>query len=414
VIQSSKGRHISMVLHTLLWLRNLKTGNDLMDNANTEDTNSGKRLFFVDNLRTFIIFMVVLYHAGWVYEPSGFLSSVWIVDDPAKNNISGLLNMVMDMFMMPTMFFISGYFAPLSLQKKNEWHFLASRFKRLMVPWLLAAVTLLPLYKVIYLYSRGLPQEGLSTYFHFNGGILINQGWLWFLPVLFLFDLLYVILSKATPRWSTIGLKAAVAAVFFIGFAYSFCMSIFNTYGWTKTVLLDFQNERLLIYFLTFLLGALCWKLKIFEKPPTSKKLYYLLCATIWIPMNVYIHFLLNLIFNSGQFIISGMVDVAIVWLGFHLSLLGLMYLFINTFRYFLNRKGKVLILLNECSFGVYVLHFIVVGAIALMLLEAAMPSIGKYVLLAITAYIASNLIVYLYLVTKERKLWRKAVRINE
>ena len=252
-----------------------------MNNASAENTTNGKRLFFLDNLRTVIIFMVVLYHAGWVYEPSGFLSSVWIVDDPAKNNLSGLLNMIMDMFMMPTMFFISGYFAPLSLQKKNEWRFLASRFKRLMVPWLLAAVTLLPLYKVIYLYSRGLPQESLATYFHFNGGILINQGWLWFLPVLFLFDLLYVILSKASPRWMTIGLKAAVAAVFAIGFAYSFCMSIFNTYGWTKTVLLDFQNERLLIYFLIFLLGALCWKLKIFEKPPTSKVLYYLLCATI-------------------------------------------------------------------------------------------------------------------------------------
>lgn len=403
-----------MALNTLLWLRNLEPRKSIMDNASTEDTNTGKRLFFLDNLRTFIIFMVVLYHAGWVYEPSGFLSSVWIVDDPAKNNLSGLLNMIMDMFMMPTMFFISGYFAPLSLQKKNEWRFLVSRFKRLMVPWLLAAVILLPLYKVIYLYSRGLPQESLSTYFHFNGSILINQGWLWFLPVLFLFDLLYVILSKATPRWMKIGLKAAVAAVFVIGFVYSFCMSIFNTYGWTKTVLLDFQNERLLIYFLTFLLGALCWKLKMFEKPPTSRMLYYLLCGTIWIPMNVYIRFLLNLIFNPGQFIISGMADVAMVWIGFHLSLLGLMYLFINTFRYYLNRNGKVLSLLNECSFGVYVLHFIVVGVIALMLLDAAMPSLGKYVLLAITAYIASNAIVYFYLVTKESKRWRKAVLTNE
>jgi len=385
-----------------------------MDNGSAVNTIRGKRLFFLDNLRTFIIFMVVLYHAGWVYEPSGFLSSVWIVDDPAKNNLSGLLNMIMDMFMMPTMFFISGYFAPLSLKKNNEWHFLAARFKRLMVPWLLAAVTLLPLYKVIFLYSRGLPQESLSTYFHFNGGILINQGWLWFLPVLFLFDLIYVILSKATPLSMKIGLKAAVAIFFIIGFAYSFCMSIFNTYGWTKTILLDFQNERLLIYFLTFLLGALCWKLKVFDKPPASKMLYYLLCGTIWIPMNVYIHFLLNLIFNPGQFIISGMVDVAMVWLGFHLSLLGLMYIFISTFRYYLNRNGKVLSLLNESSFGVYVLHFIAVGAIALMLLDTAMPSLGKHVLLAITAYIASSVIVYLYLVIKKRTLLKKAVPINE
>jgi len=32
-------------------------------------------------------------------------------------------------------------------------------------------------------------------------------------------------------------------------------------------------NERLLIYFLIFLLGSLCYKLKIFESDVTSKKL---------------------------------------------------------------------------------------------------------------------------------------------
>ena len=49
------------------------------------------RIYFLDNLRTFIIFLVVCYHAGWVYESSGILSSVWIVDDPSKNNFAGLL-----------------------------------------------------------------------------------------------------------------------------------------------------------------------------------------------------------------------------------------------------------------------------------------------------------------------------------
>ncbi len=76
------------------------------------------RLFFLDNLRTFIIFLVVFFHAGWVYEKSGILSAVWIVDDPSKNDLAGILNLIMDMFMMPTMFFISGYFAPLSLKTK--------------------------------------------------------------------------------------------------------------------------------------------------------------------------------------------------------------------------------------------------------------------------------------------------------
>ena len=66
------------------------------------------------------------------------------------------------------LFFISGYFAPLSLKTKTAGSFLVSRFKRLMAPWMLAVLILLPLYKVIYLFSRNLPQESLPAYFHFN------------------------------------------------------------------------------------------------------------------------------------------------------------------------------------------------------------------------------------------------------
>ena len=60
------------------------------------------RIYFLDNLRTFIIFLVVCYHTGWVYESSGVLSWAWIVDDPSKNNFTGLFNLILDIFMMPT------------------------------------------------------------------------------------------------------------------------------------------------------------------------------------------------------------------------------------------------------------------------------------------------------------------------
>jgi hypothetical protein len=361
------------------------------------------RLAFLDNLRSLIIFLVVLYHAGWVYERSGLLSAVWIVDDPAKSDLPGIINLIIDMFMMPTMFFISGYFTPLSLKTKKGWTFLTSRFKRLMVPWILAALTLLPLYKVIFLHARNLPQENLIAYFHFTGGILINQGWLWFLPVLFLFDTLYLLLSKVNPIPLKVGLKGSIFAVLLIGFIYSFTMSIFKYYGWTKTILLDFQNERILIYFMTFLLGSLCYKLNVFSAGPTGKKLYYVICSTVWLPMNVYIVFLINLILNPGNYIFSEIVDVILVWFSFHLSLLSLMYIIINTFRYYLNKKPGIINRLNHYSYGVYIIHFIVMGPIAVILLNTAMPSLTKYAVLAVSTYAASNLIVFLYNETVQR-----------
>ncbi|MGB2884479.1 MAG: acyltransferase family protein, partial [Dehalococcoidia bacterium] len=224
----------------------------------------GNRIYWLDNLRTFMIFLVVLLHAGIVYERSGVGALFWIVSDTSTNNLSGILNFIIDIIAMPTIFFISGFFAHSSLKNKSGWAFLKGKFKRLIVPWIFAVLTLIPLYKIIFHYSRYIPQESWTTYFHFSNGI-ISQSWLWFLPVLFLFDILYLFISRLNINLSIITLKRAIGASFLIGFIYLFCMDIFNGQGWTKTIVMDFQNERLLIYFMIFLLGSLCLKLKTFK-----------------------------------------------------------------------------------------------------------------------------------------------------
>ena len=297
---------------------------------------------------------------------------------------------------MPTLFFISGFFAPLSLKNKQGWAFLKYRFKRLIIPWTIAVLTLIPLYKIIFLYSRNLPQESWTTYFHWSNGIW-DQNWLWFLPVLFLFDILYLLFSKANINTSGITLKKAVAAIFLIGFISSFCMSIFEFTGWTKTIFLDFQNERLLIYFIIFLLGSLCYKLKIFESEVTSKKLYIVINCIAWIPLNLYILVLINFFLRPGSYMFSKIIDYILLWLGFNLSLLCMLYLMVTTFRYYLNKQGKILKALNENSYGVYIIHVIVIGGIALIMLNASIPSLLKYLTLAVSTWVLSNLIVYVY-----------------
>ena len=356
----------------------------------------GNRIYFLDNLRTFMIFLVVLYHAGGVYESSGIWASFWLVDDPSTNHLAGILNIIIDIFVMPTVFFISGFFMPLSMKKKKGWAFLKSRFKRLIIPWIVAVLTLIPLYKIIFLYSRNLPQESWTTYFHWSNGIW-SQNWLWFLPVLFLFDILYLLFSRANINISSITLKKAIWAIFLIGLIYSICMSIFKFQGWTKTIFIDFQNERLLTYFMIFLLGALCYNLKIFESDVTSKNLYIVINCTAWIPINLYILVLINFFIRPGNFIFSGIVDIILLWLGFYLSLLCLLYLMVTTFRYYLNRQGKILKALNENSYNVYIIHVIVIGCIAVIMLNMTIPSLLKYLTLAVSTWVISNLIVSVY-----------------
>lgn len=361
-----------------------------------QNAGTPRRLFFLDNLRTAMIFLVVLYHSGAVYESSGIFATFWIVDDPATNDLVGLLNVVIDLFVMPVIFFVSGFLAPAGLRNSTGAGFLARRFRRLMLPWLIAVLTLMPAYKVIFLYSRQLPQEHWSTYFHFSNGIF-SQSWLWFLPVLFLFDAAFWALSKANVRPPQISLRAAAVGFWMIGVGYSFGVSILGLSGWTKTILVDFQNERLLIYFMVFLLGALCFKLGTFDAPPASRRFYLAVSCTAWIPMTVYLIVLLNLILRPGQYLVSLPVDLLALWCASHLSMLSLLYLAIATSWFWWNRQGRLGKVLNENAYAVYIIHLPVMGAIALALLNTGIPSLWKYVLLTASTYVVCNMLAYGY-----------------
>ena len=356
----------------------------------------GNRIYWLDNLRTFMIFLVVLCHAGWVYESSGIGAYFWIVDDPSTNNLSGIINIILDIFVMPTMFFISGYFTPVSVENRNGWVFVKSKFKRLILPWIVAVLTLIPIYKIIFLYSRNLAQESWTTYFHWSNGIF-SQNWLWFLPVLFLFDVLYLLVSKAKIRIPNISLKIAVLIIFLVCLLYSFCMSFFNLRGWTKTALIDFQNERILIYLLMFLLGSMCYKRKIFESKWKNRKLDIILHCVGWIPINLYIFLVIYSLVKPGDYIISRIFDTLLLQLNYVLSLAYLLYTMITTFRRYLNKQGKIWTELNKNSYGVYIIHVVVLGGLALTMLNTAIPSLLKYLIVAVSKYIACNLIISFY-----------------
>ena len=358
-------------------------------------TIKGKRIYWMDNLRTFIIFLVVLYHVGGVYEGGDLWGWFWIVDDPDTITWVGILGIVFDIFVMPTMFLISGYLTPASLKSKTGWDFLKGKFKRLIIPWVIAVFTLIPLYKVIFLYSRNLPQEHWSTYFHITNPN--SQNWLWFLPVLFVFNILYLFFSKANIRIPNISLKGAVLAAFLIGFVYSFILGgILGFRSWTLTPLIDFENERLLVYFMAYLLGALCFRQNVFAQKPQSNKLYIVVSSIAWIPVTIHIFARLYPFFYPEGFSVSTLYRL-IWWFSFHLSLLCMLYLMVDTFWRYFDKTGRIWNELNQNSYGVYIIHVIVIGVFGTLLLNLNLPALVKYLLLIVLTYLVSNLLVSLY-----------------
>ena len=133
---------------------------------------------------------------------------------------------------------------------------------------------------------------------------------------------------------------------------------------------------------------------------------YIVINCTAWIPLNLYILVLINFFIRPGSFIFSEIIDIILLWIGFHLSLLCLLYLTVTTFRYYLNKQGKILKALNENSYNVYIIHVIVIGCIALVMLNTTIPSLLKYLTLVVSTWVLSNLIVYFYRSYIKSKIW--------
>jgi hypothetical protein len=136
-------------------------------------------------------------------------------------------------------------------------------------------------------------------------------------------------------------------------------------------------------------------------------KLYIAVSATAWIPINVYLVVLLNFFLRPGDYIVSAGIDGFILWFSSQLSMLSLLYCAVTTFKYYFNRQGRLGGALNKLSYNVYIIHIIVMGPIALVLLHTHMPALVKYPILALTTYVGSNLLVYAY--TKTVKLVRNS-----
>lgn len=352
------------------------------------------RIYWMDNLRTIIILLVVLYHVGGVYESAGLWGWFWIVDDSDTLTWVGIVGILFDTFMMPAMFFIAGYLTPPSLEKKTGWDFLKGKFQRLMIPWAIAVFTLIPLYKFIFLYSRGLPQENWTTYFHFNNPN--SQNWLWFLPLLFVFDLTYLVGQKAGIKAPKISLAwmAGISFVLSVGFSYAIGTRL-GFRSWTLTPLLDFENERLLAHFLFYLAGALCYRRELFAEVPEKKTLYIVASSVAWLPVTGHI-FVRLWPFLSPGFSVTPLYQL--LWfVSFHLSSLVMVYVLVESFRFYMVGTGRVWQALSRNSYGVYIIHVVLIGVFGTLLLNTGLPAVVKWLLLILATYVGSNLLVALF-----------------
>ena len=152
--------------------------------------SSNKRVLFFDQIRALMIALVIAMHV----VPLAFTSG-WIgVRVPTTGSpdaffgvAGGFFAYFCNTFFMCMLFLISGYFVPRSVHKKGIARYLKDRLLRIGVPFL---VGLLLINNASVLLGRLSPSSPLAE-LSWNTLPFNSIGALWFLVVLFVFDLLY-------------------------------------------------------------------------------------------------------------------------------------------------------------------------------------------------------------------------------
>ena len=95
-----------------------------------------ERLYFVDNVRVWIIMLVVAHHAGQAFGPTG---GRWFIFNTEQVRMLDSFFYVNASFFMGLLFLISGYFSASSFDRKGFGRFLKDRLRRIGIPLLFFA-----------------------------------------------------------------------------------------------------------------------------------------------------------------------------------------------------------------------------------------------------------------------------------
>lgn len=354
-----------------------------------------KRIFFLDNLKAFTICFMIVFHVALCYM--AYAPEWWYTVDTESPQFSfTLFVMWADIFIMPVMFFISGYFGLMSLSKQTTGQFWKSKLIRIIVPWIAGVIILAPPVTFIMFASRGVPLDYVNDYLFklFLFGPCFSHVQYWYLGVLTYLYIALFIFCKLRPKFKERQAASLPGVKLFVGFAAACYICTAGAYFyaggnndlWTFIwPFMVFQPTRISFYPLYFFLGAYAWRHQWFTEGG------YQADTTKWIPAFIvtgiaYLYYSLY-----GGITAGGPQEFMLVRSAIHVVFLlsavfGLLALFQAKFDFTNRFLGEM----AANSYNMYYTHMGLVMLIAWAFVGSGIPVYLKYVLVCILSLAAS------------------------
>ncbi len=352
------------------------------------------RLFFVDNLRWTMIFLVVSMHAADTYSPLGS----WYFTDrqplsPPELLIFAVWQIYLQSFFMGLLFFLAGFFVPASFDRKGPARFLRERAFRLGLPVLFYMFVLGPIteYFCAHSWNSTEPTSFANEWIKHirNGEFLQENGPLWFCLALLIFSLGYAAIRLSRPRnSSTVESRQPPTTAQLIGFVcvmalFTFLIRLVLPSGasFLNMHLGDFPQ-----YILLFAAGILAARHGWLPKLPYRSGLRWVLLV-LPVGFVAWLTVLLKggALTGNGAAYSGGWHWQAVgmnLWESF--TCVAICFGLLVIYREKYNRQGRIEKFLSDNAFSVYVFHPPVVILAARLLHYVPWPSIPKFMMLTV------------------------------
>ena len=359
------------------------------------------RMYFIDNLRWWMMILVVSMHSADTYSPLGN----WYYTDRTPLSVSSLITfaawqMYLQSFFMGLLFFIAGYFSPASLDRKGSRQFVRDRAFRLGLPVLFYMFVLGPIveYFLAHSWTSALPTSFPNEWIKHirNGEFLQENGPLWFCLALLIFSVVYAgiasqnkasavnqILPGNPPRTRTLALFALsiATATFIVRLALPSDATFLNMH------LGDFPQ-----YILLFSAGVLASRRQWLHRLSfRAGKLW--LIVTLPLGFAAWLTILLagGALEGNGKAYSGGwhwQGAAMNTWESF--TCIALCFGLLVLFREHFNSRSRVAKFLSDNAFSVYVFHPVFVIAAARAMHGILWPPLVKFVALTAAAVLLS------------------------
>jgi peptidoglycan/LPS O-acetylase OafA/YrhL len=357
--------------------------------------NASKRIYYIDNLRIFLIALVVLHHLAITYGGPGS----WYYIENKADALSGLIFSMFlatnQSFFMALFFFISAYFIVVSISRKGAGRYAVDRLIRLGIPLLGYYVLLSPLTNYILVrWQRGEMISFPAFVWKYHG---FGFGPMWFVEALLYFNFIYLgyyllfrqnaIISK--PKLKIPGIVPILIFTILLGIG-SFTIRIWLPVGWEFRPF-GFQFPFFLQYISYFIVGLLAFRYDWLNLITYKLSLRWFLFA------QVCIFILFPVIFVLGG-ASSGQIDLFFGgrhWQSFAYALweqttgISLILGLAGLFKYRINVRGKWAQMLSASSYTVFIIHPLVLVLLTLSIRNWHLYPLLKFILVAPFALLA-------------------------